>query len=78
MTGRSMSHEQTNHTIPASPPPEALAELDRAAAALAALEARGARVTLGLDERSPGVRIALEQRGSVRQLTPTQLVDLLS
>lgn len=78
MTGRSMRHEPTDYSLPAAPPAELLAELDAAARALAELDARGARLALAMDDRSPGLRIALEERGSVRQLTPTQLFDLLA
>lgn len=69
--------EPSHHTIPASPPADVLAELDAAARARAELEARGGRIALSLDDRAAGLRIALEERGSVRQLTPTQLFDLL-
>lgn len=71
-------HEPTGYRIPASPPPEALAELDAAARALAALEARGARLTLAMDARAPVLRIALEDGAGTRDLTPTQLFDLLA
>ncbi len=77
MTGRSTKPEPSHHTIPASPPADVLAELDAAARALVELEARGGRIALSLDDRAAGLRIALEDRGSVRQLTPTQLFDLL-
>ena len=73
-----MRHEPTDHFIPAAPPSEVLAELDAAARALDALDARGARVTLAMDDRSPELRIALEERDGVRPLTATQLFDLLA
>ena len=66
------------YTIPERPPAELLAELDGAAAALDALTARAARLTLALDEQARRLRIELHEDGRSRQLSPRQLFDLLS
>jgi hypothetical protein len=66
------------HGIPDEPPPEALAELDVAARALAGLAQRSARLTLGMDEQSRTIKIELrEGAGAAAALTPTQLFTLL-
>lgn len=71
-------HQPTAHALPATPPPDALAELDAGAGALAALDARGARIALATNERAPVLRIALEDETGARELTPTQLFELLT
>ena len=64
--------------IPDLPPPDALAELDAAAHALAALSQRAARVTLGIDERTGALLIELDEGAGSSALTPTQLFTLPS
>jgi hypothetical protein len=68
----------TSYLIPDSPPAQALAELDAAAQALDTLLARAAQLTLGMDEQTRGLRIDLVEGDESRQLTPTQLFDLLA
>ena len=67
----------TPYLVPDTPPAEVLAELDAAAQVLDELSARAAVLSLGMDEQARGLRIELDD-GDVRQLTPTQLFDLLT
>ena len=46
--------------------------------ALDTLLARAAQLTLGMDEQTRGLRIDLVEGDESRQLTPTQLFDLLA
>lgn len=71
-----MSHDAP-YAIPEQPPPEALAELDTAAAALVELSRRATRLTVGMDEETRAVRIELDDAAGARTLTPTQLFALL-
>jgi hypothetical protein len=66
------------YLIPDGPPAELLAELDAAARSLDELSARAAELTLGMDEHTRGLRIELAEDGVPRQLSPTQLFDLLA
>lgn len=75
MTGRSMTYQTTD---PTTPPEDVLAALDAAALSLAALDARGARLALAMDELRPGLRITLEEGEGERRLTPTELFELLA
>jgi hypothetical protein len=68
----------TPYLIPATPPPELLAELDAAAGLLEDLTARAAILTLETEEHSCGLRIELVEEDEVRRLTASQLLDLLS
>ena len=67
----------STYAIPETPPGELLAELDAAAAALDALTARAAELTLAMDEESRSLRIELRSQGELQALTPTQLFELL-
>jgi hypothetical protein len=69
--------DHSPYEIPEQPPPDALAELDAAAAALDALALRSASVTFGMDERTRTLRIELDEGARVTTLTPTQLFALL-
>lgn len=73
-----MNETTPEYVIPASPPAEALAELDAAARALSALSTRGAELTLRMDELAGSLRIELHEAGSAQALTPTQLFGLLA
>lgn len=66
------------YAIPAAPPPDLLAELDAAAAALDELTARAAELRLEVDPQARTLRIELREDGDVRRLSPTQLHDLLA
>jgi hypothetical protein len=66
------------YLIPREPPAEALAELDAAARAIDNLTLRAAELRLGMDEEQRTLRIELVERGETRQLTPTNLFDLLA
>jgi len=70
-------HYSTPYLVPDSPPAELLAELDAAARALDELSARAARLTLGMDEHTRGLRIELADGDATSRLSPTQLFDLL-
>ena len=63
--------------IPATPPPELLAELDAAAAVLEDLAARAAILTLETEEHARGLRIELVDEDEVHRLSASQLLDLL-
>ena len=65
------------YAIPAAPPPDLLAELDAAAAALDELAARAAELRLEMDPQARTLHIELDDCGDVRRLSPTQLFDLL-
>ena len=65
------------YLIPETPPAELLAELDAAAAALDALTADAAELSLATIEESRHLRIELRSNGELRLLTPTQLFELL-
>ncbi len=65
------------NAIPAVPPPEVLAELDAAVAALDALAARAAEIRLVLDEQACSLRLELREGGTARALSPAELLDLL-
>lgn len=67
----------TPYLIPDRPPPELLAELDAAAAALDELTARADELTVAMDAQTGRIRIELVEDGDVRRLTPSQLFDLL-
>ena len=69
--------DHSPYEIPEQPPPEALAELDAAAAALDDLALRSASVTFGMDERTRTLRIELDEGARATTLTPTQLFALL-
>ena len=71
-----MSHDGP-YAIPEQPPPDALAELDAAAAALAELSRSAARLTVGMDEETRALKIELDDGAGARTLTPTQLFGLL-
>jgi hypothetical protein len=64
--------------LPATPPPEALAELDAAARALEGLAARGARLSVRLDDPAGTLRVELDEGEGARALTPTELFGLLA
>lgn len=66
------------YVIPASPPKELLAELDAAARTLDELSARAAELTLGMDAETLTLRIELREGAAVRDLRPTELLDLLA
>jgi uncharacterized protein YhaN len=66
------------YTIPETPPAELLAELDAAAQALDELTSRAAELTLEMDEHARRLTIELTEDGVSRQLSPSQLFDLLS
>lgn len=68
----------TPYVIPSTPPAELLAELDAAAAALDALSARAAELTLAMDEHTHRLRIELRDDRGSRALTPTELFSLLT
>ena len=68
----------TPYVIPPTPPTELLAELDAAAQALDALSARAAELTLAMDDQAHGVGIELNERGTSRALSPTELFGLLT
>ena len=61
-----------------SPPAELLAELDATARVLDDLSLRAAALTIGMDEQTRSLRIELDEGGGSRELTPTQLFDLLT
>lgn len=68
---------QSPYAIPDRPPPDALAALDAAARALAALSLQAARLTLCLDAPRRALRIELDEGAGAKALTPTQLFALL-
>jgi hypothetical protein len=70
-------HYSPPYVIPATPPDELLAELAAAARTLDALTARAAQLTLGMDEETRSLRIELVDGDTQRQLSPTQLFELL-
>ncbi len=70
-------HYAIPYLIPDVPPAELLAELDAAARALDELSARAAELTLGMDEYTRGLRIDVQDGEATRQLSPTQLFELL-
>lgn len=65
-----------NRTIADTPPPEALAELDAAAAVLQDLARNGTELALVHDEQ--GVHVELRAGGELRRLHAHALLDLLS
>lgn len=72
-----MSHA-SSYLIPEHPPADLLAELDRAARVLDRLTARAVELTLGVDRQTAGLRIELVDGAGLRELTPTQLFELLA
>ncbi len=75
--GIGMSYSST-YLIPEHPPAELLAELDEATRVLDELSARAVELTLGMDRQTRSLRIERRDGGTTRQLTPTQLFDLLT
>ncbi|HVM69438.1 MAG TPA: hypothetical protein VM204_06335 [Gaiellaceae bacterium] len=71
-----MSSPGTHHGLPEAPPPEALAELDAAAAILAGLARSG--IELALAPTPEGVAVELREGDETRVLTPRALLDLLA
>ena len=65
------------YDLPSRPPADLLAELDAAAAVLDELTARAAAIRLEMDPQARTLRIELDERGVVRRLSPTQLLDVL-
>jgi hypothetical protein len=60
------------------PPADLLAELDAAARVLDELSLRAAALTMGMNEQTRSLRIELDEGAGSRELTPTQLFDLLT
>jgi hypothetical protein len=60
------------------PPAELLADLDAAAHVLDELSLRAAALTIGMDEQTRSLRIELDDGAASRELTPTQLFELLT
>ena len=75
--GIGMSFPHT-YLIPERPPSELLAELDEATRVLDELSARAVELTVGMDRQTRSLRIERREGGTARQLTPTQLFDLLT
>ncbi|HWG56705.1 MAG TPA: hypothetical protein VNT58_09325 [Gaiellaceae bacterium] len=72
-----MSTAATSHGFPAAPPPEAIAELEVGAQALAALEASGTALALVSD--ADGVAVEICERGAPpRRISARELLDLLA
>jgi hypothetical protein len=74
---RAMRYSVTEHTIPAFPPDEVLADLDHAARSLDELSRRAAELTLEMDAQTGGLRIELADDGGTRPLSPSELFALL-
>lgn len=66
------------YTIPATPPADLLAELDAAATALDRLTARAEELTFAMDQETRGLRIEHSRGSTTRQLSSSQLFELLS
>lgn len=73
-----MKYGATQYEIPATPPLEALAELDAAASALDALFARAAELTLHMDDQTGSLRIELDEGRGAHRISPTELFGLLA
>ena len=61
---------------PHEPPPELLAALDRAAARLSELDARGVRISLGIGDDG-GALACVSQEGSACEIDPSLLLQLV-
>lgn len=75
----SESGPPTASPIPTSPPPDALAELDRGAIALSELAGRGLRVTVDIDQQGESIRFeVVDEGGNVGEISSIRLLDLLN